>query len=326
MEPFVSWAHDYRRTHRIEEGMMDADALLGGTTIHAKAPRGPRAAVVTTALISLVLIAVNIRAAISPPDMINVEVPWLGLTEAGILLLALWPAWRGRLWALSTQTAVLLFVVFHSYWRLATSRWMSAGGGFLRGNSAVWSTGSGGAYLVVMLPYFLVIASEATFVIGQLKGHRSKTTAIAPIGDAAVPPGDGTITGKARPAGKGTAVRTPVRIRVVTAITVLVSAQMIGLLTGPEWQGIPEGVFLLALLLPAWRGQLWAVSVQGAVLLVAVFHSWFSFYSHPNPMSGLGGYYPIFLAPLLALTLIDADFVFRQLQSRRPSKNRPNSP
>lgn len=113
--------------------------------------------------------------------MINVEVPWLGLTEAGILLLAALPAWRGRLWAVSAQTVLLLFVVFHSYWLLATTPWLSQGGGFVTGNSAVWSAGFGEGYLVVMLPYVVVIASEAAFVIGRLKGRRSESTGMAPL-------------------------------------------------------------------------------------------------------------------------------------------------
>ncbi|WP_422934229.1 hypothetical protein [Sinomonas sp. P47F7] len=300
---------------------MDADALSGGTTTQTKAPSGPRVAVVVSALISCALIAVNIRASIGPPNMISVEVPWLGLTEAGILLLALWPAWKGRLWALSAQTVVLLFVVFHSYWLLATTPWMSAGGGFLRGNSAVWSTGFGQGYLLVMLPYSLVIASEATFVVGQLKARWSKTAANASTGDAgAAPRGDGE---RQRPTGgKGSPVRAPVRVRVVAAITGLVAVQMTGLLWfGSVWQGVPEAVVLVVVLGPAWRGKLWAVSAQGSVLLIAVFHSFVSFYSQPNPMSGLGGYYPILLAPLLALILFDVDFVLRQLRSRQLPRN-----
>ncbi|GAB3557647.1 hypothetical protein GCM10027405_02800 [Arthrobacter alkaliphilus] len=154
---------------------MNADALPGGRTTHARALRGPRVAVVLSALISLALIAVNIRASIGRPDMLNVEVPWLGLAEAGILLLAVWPAWRGRLWAVSAQTVVLIFVVFHSYWRLATSHWMSGGEGFAKGNAAVWNTGFGEAYLVVMMPYLVVILSEAAFVIRQLSVSRGRS-------------------------------------------------------------------------------------------------------------------------------------------------------
>lgn len=308
--------------YRSREGMMNEDVLPAGTAAQARVPRGPRAAIIISALIAFALITSNIRAAMGPPTMINVEVPWLGFTEAGAILLAMWPAWRGRLWAVSAQAAVLLFVAVHSYWLLSTDRWMSGGGTFVDGNAALWRTGFGEAYLVVMLPYFIVIVSEATFVIRQRKTRRSTTEAIAGPGDAgAVLSGDGTVSGNVRSGGKGNPVRAPVWLRVVVATTGLVAVDMTGLLIGPFWQGVPEGVVLLAVLWPAWMGRLWAVSVQAAVLLISVFHSYF-FYSQLSPLSGPGGYYLIFLAPLFVLILFDVLFAVPRLRSRRQLADR----
>ncbi|MEW1808168.1 hypothetical protein [Pseudarthrobacter sp. NPDC080039] len=265
---------------------MPEDAPPAGTATPAL--KGPRAAIIISALISLALIYSNIRSFMGPPTtMINVDVPWLGLTEAGTILLVMRPAWRGQLWAVTVQAAVLLLVALHSYWLLSTDRWMSGGGNFVDGNAALWRTGFGEAYLVVMLPYFFVIVSEATFIIRQLTGR------------------------------KRTPTRTPIWLRVTVAITGLIAVDMIGLLIGPFWQGFPEGVVLLALLWPAWNGRLWAVSAQAAVLLISVFHS-YAYYSQLNPLSDPAGHRLVFLAPVLfILILFDAIFVLPQLQSKR---------
>ncbi|MEW1808453.1 hypothetical protein [Pseudarthrobacter sp. NPDC080039] len=214
-------------------------------------------------------------------------------------------------------------VAFHSYWLLSTDRWMSGGGSFIDGSVALWRTGFGEDYLLVMLPYFVVIVSEATFVIRKVKGRRSKTPAIARPDDAGtVLPRAGTVSGIVRSGGKDTPVRATVWLRVGVAITGLIAVDMTGLLIGPFWQGVPEGVVLLAVLWPAWKGRLWAVSVPGAVLLLSVFHSYF-FYSQLNSLPDPGGYHLIFLAPLLFVPILfDVIFVVPQLRGRRVPEGR----
>lgn len=115
-----------------------------------------RVVLVIAGVIAALLLINNLR-----PDAhagyLNVNIPWLGVTEAVVLILALLPAWAGRLWAYGVVVVTLLFVILHSYWLAINDPWIGGQGNPLNGNAGFWSTGFAEAFLIADIPSLTVI-------------------------------------------------------------------------------------------------------------------------------------------------------------------------
>jgi hypothetical protein len=118
--------------------------------------RSDRVVLVIAGVIAALLLINNLRPG-ATVGLLNVNIPWLGVTEAVVLILALLPAWAGRIWAYPVVIVTLLFVIVHSYWLAINDPWMGGHGSPLEGNAAFWRTGLAEAFLIADIPSLAVI-------------------------------------------------------------------------------------------------------------------------------------------------------------------------
>ncbi|MEZ2389072.1 hypothetical protein AB6813_05885 [bacterium RCC_150] len=118
--------------------------------------RSDRVVLVIAGVIAALLLINNLRPSASE-GLLNVNIPWLGVTEAVVLILTLLPAWAGRIWAYGVVVLTLLFVIVHSYWLAINDPWMGGHGNPLEGNAAFWQTGFAVAFLLADIPSLTVI-------------------------------------------------------------------------------------------------------------------------------------------------------------------------
>ncbi|MBT2513853.1 hypothetical protein [Arthrobacter sp. ISL-30] len=140
-------------------------------------PRSVRVVPVITGAIAVVLLINNLRPGASG-SLPNVNIPWPGVTEAAVLILALLLAWAGRIWAYAVVVLTLLFVIVHSYWLAVNDPWMGGHGNPLEGTAVFWRTGFAAAFVIADIPSLAVIVVLTSHLLRALRALRPRQTRI----------------------------------------------------------------------------------------------------------------------------------------------------